>query len=218
MISALSSLKEHANPLLAQKQSAYLRDLFPFLGITKPHLNVLEKAIFKKYPLKTEKELVGHLEMLWEKEEREYQYMALSLSKKYKKLYSSSLLKTFEKMIRTKSWWDTVDDLSSNHVGVLLLSYPHLIEKMDAWIEDQNLWIRRCALIFQLKWKTKTDTKRLFHYIERTMGEKDFFMRKAIGWALREYSKTDPEAVKMFIEKHKERLSPLSLREGSKYI
>jgi 3-methyladenine DNA glycosylase AlkD len=128
------------------------------------------------------------------------------------------MLEIFEYLIRTKSWWDTVDDIAANLVGPLLSDYPELIKVMDSWIQDENIWIRRTALIFQLKWKKQTDTNRLFTYCGQVMHERDFFIRKAIGWALRQYSKTDPVAVKQFIQDNQFKLSPLSIKEGGKYV
>jgi 3-methyladenine DNA glycosylase AlkD len=128
------------------------------------------------------------------------------------------MLQTYANMIRMKSWWDTVDDIAANLVGMLLLDHPELVQAMDDWIQDEFLWIRRTALIFQLKYKQQTDCTRLFGYCTTVMHERDFFIRKAIGWALRQYSKTDPIAVKQFIQTHQHALSPLSVKEGSKYV
>jgi len=121
-------------------------------------------------------------------------------------------------MIRTNSWWDTVDTIAPNLVGHLVKTHHELTKLMDQWIEDPYLWIRRAALLHQLRWKEMTDEETLFRYCQKTMHEKDFFIRKAIGWVLREYSKTNPRSVKKFIAKYQSNLSPLSIREGSKYL
>lgn len=207
-----------ANPNIATKQSAYLRDLYPFLGIKKPVQMQLEKEIFKQYPLKEPDQLEEVLFYLWKKEEREYQYTAMHLAKHYRKFSTATDLGIYEWMIRNKSWWDTVDEIASNLVGSLVIKYPELLKMLDQWIEDPDLWIRRSALIFQLKWKEKTDEKRLFNYCEQTMHEKEFFMRKAIGWALRQHSKIDPKTVAAFIHNNHTHLSPLSIREATKYL
>jgi len=205
-----------ANPEIARKQSAYMRNLFPFLGLTKPQRELLEKQLIKKeLDLSMLKSILARL---WEKEEREFQYTALCLSLRHKKIWTPATLSTFESMIRNKSWWDTVDVLAANHVGLLVKTHLQLVKTMDKWIADPYLWIRRTALLFQLRWKKETDEERLFEYCKRTMHEKDFFIRKAIGWALREYSKTHPKAVEKFIDAHRAQLSNLSIREGSKYL
>jgi 3-methyladenine DNA glycosylase AlkD len=207
-----------ADEAYGKKQKAYMRHLFTFLGLSRPVRNVVQKPLFKKYPIHNEQELEQILDILWNKEHREFQYAALDLAEHFRKLATPQMLKTYEKMIREKSWWDTVDDVAANLVGMLVLDHPELIETMDRWIEDESLWIRRTALIFQLRWKRQTDTNRLFHYCTQVMHERDFFIRKAIGWALRQYSKTDPIAVKQFIHINQQTLSPLSIKEGSKYV
>lgn len=216
----LQSLQEKfqslQNPILALKQKSYLRDLFPIFGITKPELKVALREVFKAHPVKTEKELHLLLLALWEQKEREFHYAALELAKKYKKLWTPLSFPIFEKMIRTHSWWDSVDDIASNLVGALFLKQPELIAHMDHWIEDSDLWIRRTAILYQLKWKDKTDEKRLFSYCQKRAFEKEFFIRKAIGWALRERSKTHPQSVLTFIEQNE--LSTLSRKEASVYL
>jgi 3-methyladenine DNA glycosylase AlkD len=203
-----------ANPEIALKQSAYMRNLFPFLGIPKPERERLEKEIFKKAVY----DLPSLLLRLWEQDHREYQYTALCLAQRYRKILTPEIVPTLEKMIRTKSWWDTVDTIAPNLIGHLVKMHPELLPLMDQWIEDPYLWIRRSALLFQLRWKKETDEKRLFHYCQKTLHEKDFFIRKAIGWVLREYSKTSPASVSRFLSRHRSKLSPLSVREASKYL
>ena len=179
--------------------AAYMKNKFPFHGIKKPQSALIQRDLFKKYPLQTEQELIQALELLWDKPEREYQYVACNLAYNYKKLWSPAILPIFESLIRTKSWWDTVDILASKMVGTLLLQYPELVPLMNNWIEDEYLWIKRTALIYQLSYKEATNEKRLFSYCTKTMHEQEFFIRKAIGWALRQYARTNPLAVKVFI-------------------
>ncbi|MBS0648822.1 MAG: DNA alkylation repair protein [Verrucomicrobia bacterium] len=204
-----------ANPEIALKQAAYMRNLFPFLGIPKPERERLEKEIFKKTAIN---DLPGLLLRLWEQDHREYQYTALCLAQRHRKMLTPEIVPTLEKLIRTKSWWDTVDTIAPNLVGPLVKIHPKLLPLMDQWIEDPYLWIRRSALLFQLRWKKETDEERLFYYCQKTLHEKDFFIRKAIGWSLREYSKTKPASVRCFITHHRSRLSNLSLREACKYL
>lgn len=217
----IQALEEHftaiQNPYIAPQMKAYMRNLFPFLGIKKPERAQVQKLCFREYPLTTEKELVSALLTLWEKPEREYQMVALELAYHYRKLWTPSFITTVEKLIRTKSWWDTVDALASKMVGTLLLNYPELMGLMDDWIEDKDFWLRRSALIYQLSYKEKTDHKRLFRYCEKTLHEEEFFIRKAIGWALRQYARTEPDSVRSFIQKHKTVMSPLSYKEAGKH-
>lgn len=130
------------------------------------------------------------------------------------------MLDVFEKMIRTHSWWDTVDIISSKLVGTLIFQHrTDLQSVMEKWIIDaDSFWIQRCALIFQLSYKGDTDEDMLFRFCSTRMKDSEFFIRKAIGWALRQYSKTNPSAVRRYIQENEEGLSNLSKREGSKYI
>jgi 3-methyladenine DNA glycosylase AlkD len=208
----------NADEFHAQRKTAYMRHLFPFIGLLTPLRKTLQQPLFKTYAIHDERHLKGILGELWDKEQREFQYAALDLAASFRKLSSFQTLEAYEGMIRQKSWWDTVDDIAANLVGPLVSDHPNLLEVMDQWIQDENLWIRRTALIFQLKWKKQTDTRRLFSYCSQLMHERDFFIRKAIGWALRQYSKTDPRAVEQFIRNNQLKLSPLSIKEGSKYI
>jgi len=142
------------------------------------------------------------------------------LAFKYKKLWTPAMLGVFEKMIRTQSWWDTVDAISAKLVGGLIQQFPtDLMPHMEKWITDaESFWIQRCALIFQLSYKDETNEDMLFRFCAIRMKDSEFFIRKAIGWSLRQYSKNNPSAVRRFIEANSEELSPLSKREGSKYI
>lgn len=121
-------------------------------------------------------------------------------------------------LITTVPWWDTVDLLAAHVVGPLVAADPALAATMDAWIDDDDLWVARAALLHQLRFKADTDTERLFGYCLRRSGHPDFFIRKAIGWALREYAKTDPDAVRDFLVREQRRLAPLSVREALRSI
>ena len=209
---------QHSNPEIAQKQKAYLRNQFEFFGIAKPDRAQIEKEVIKKSNIKTEQELISAIKNLWAQDKREFHYAAMNLALAHKKLWTHNILHLFEFMIRTHSWWDTVDFIAPHLVGRFLESHPQLITKMDEWITDEYLWIRRAALIFQLRWKHNTNQELLFGYCTKTAHEKDFFIRKAIGWTLRQYSKTNPQAVKKYIQENGSKLSPLSLKEASKYI
>jgi len=202
---------------IAKKQSAYMKNLFPFLGLQKPIRAEIEKNVFNKNPIFHEKDLYFIIKKLFEMDFREYQYTACNLAYKYRKTFSKDTFFILEYMIRNKAWWDTVDIIAVKLLGFLLEKFPMLQENMDGWIDDKNLWIKRSALLFQLKYKNKTNNKKLFDYCEKAMNEENFFIKKAIGWVLREYSKTNKKAVKDFIEKNKNNLSRLSVREGSKY-
>jgi 3-methyladenine DNA glycosylase AlkD len=135
---------------------------------------------------------------------------------KFIKKFPRDAIQFLEKLLTTKSWWDSVDSIAPL-AGEMARKYPELIdETMNHWSVDDNFWLRRSAILFQLKYKQQTNEDLLYDYIVKNADSKEFFIQKAIGWALREYSKTNPESVKAFIEGN--HLAPLSIREGSKYL
>jgi 3-methyladenine DNA glycosylase AlkD len=126
-------------------------------------------------------------------------------------------LPVLEELIGVRSWWDTVDFLAPKLAGPLLLRYPELIGTYPGrWIESDNIWYQRSAILFQLDYKQQTDAQRLFDYIRRRADSREFFVQKAAGWALRQYSKTAPDAVREFIAGNE--LPPLTVREGLKWV
>lgn len=218
IVALQNALQDLSDNHVAIAQSAYMRNQFSFLGIKKPHVQKVAKAIFEKHQLSDETELIECMHTLWRLPEREYQYVAIDLLLYYKRLWSADLLTHIKQLILTKSWWDTVDTLAPHIVGRLLERYPLLITDVDLWITNDNMWLRRSALIYQLRAKHATDTARLFRNILCVAHEKEFFIRKAIGWSLREYAKTDPMAVKQFVWQHETLLSTLSKKEALRRI
>lgn len=196
----------------------YMRHLFPFYGVKSQPRKEIVKSSVKQFPIQSKSELITTFETLWKEEKRELHHIAMDLGERYKKFFDASSLSFFEKMICKNSWWDSIDRIAPTLVGSLLQKHPELVPEMDRWIEDENMWIRRSALIYQLKYKEKTNEKRLFTYCESRMHEEDFFIRKAIGWVLRQYARTNPKSVHKFVEKNRSELSPLSYREASKYL
>lgn len=213
-----SIFTKQADPVSAQKQSAYLLDQFPFFGLPKPKRAELQKELFNQYSHITRSELIEAVRSLWNKPQRELHYAALDLLVKHWKKLEPSDLCFLEELIRTNAWWDTVDSLAANVVGKLVLHQRNLLSDMDRWVDDEFLWIRRTALIFQLKWKKETEEEKLFAYCEKRLHENNFFIRKGIGWALREYSKSAPDPVSKFLSLHSSRMSKLSYKEASRLL
>lgn len=209
-------LSEQVNEEKAATMSAYLKHQFLFLGVMKPIRVQVQKEWLVK--LVSQKEINWELiHQLWLLEEREYQYVALDYLVKMKKYLVASDIEQLKCLIVTKSWWDTIDLLASHLVGELCRRHPELIEShLKSWSVDTNMWLRRSAILFQLKYKDQTNPNLLANIINENSHSKEFFIAKAIGWALREYSKTNQEWVRGFIENHD--LQPLSVREGSKYL
>ncbi|WML24414.1 DNA alkylation repair protein [Neobacillus sp. OS1-33] len=209
--------EEHRNEANAESMKKYMKDHFPFLGIKKPQRSELEKKFFQETGLLKDSFNHEFIQELWAKEEREYQYTALVYMEKSLKKLEKADLPFMEELIKTKSWWDTVDAIAPKPVGTIAEKFPEVVSgTIDVWAISENLWLRRAALLFQLKYKGKTNEEVLYHYIKQNADSKEFFIQKAIGWALREFSKTNPASVKTFIEGT--RLASLSVREGSKYL
>ncbi|MDF2961479.1 MAG: hypothetical protein K0S39_3214 [Paenibacillus sp.] len=209
-------LRAHADSDKAAPMQAYMRDLFPFLGVRSPERAALVKAFLQEHGLPQGTELQDTVRELWRLPEREFQYTALQLLEKQRKQLQPSDIDLLEHLVVNKSWWDTVDTIAGGLIGAHFTKFPELIPVYtERWISSDNLWLQRSALLFQLSYKSRTDAPILFDYIRRTADSKEFFLRKAIGWALRQYSKTDEAAVRRFVAEAK--LSPLSEREALKY-
>lgn len=206
------------DPRNAEAMAAYMRDQFPFAGIKTPERRALTRRALAGVVVDDEQELRRLAEACWAQPERELQYVACDVLARHVGVCGPSTVGWSRALITTKSWWDTVDPLATNVVGALVRRHRACVETMDAWIDDDDVWLVRTALLHQLRWKHETDADRLFAYCLRRAADPDFFVRKAIGWALREHSKTDPEAVERFVADHADVLSTLSRREALKVI
>jgi 3-methyladenine DNA glycosylase AlkD len=196
---------------------AYMKHHFAFLGIPKPQAKQLQKTFFQQFGLIPIDQLESAVKELWLQPEREYQYLALTLIDKSLKRLGWEAIDWLEELVVTKSWWDTVDYLAAHPIGFLLRQHKELRQKRPAvWLSSGNMWLMRTAILFQLYYKADTDVPQLFDAIRACADSREFFLGKAIGWALREYSKTDPQSVMEFVES--ERLSSLSVREALKIV
>ncbi|MEV6400282.1 DNA alkylation repair protein [Streptomyces sp. NPDC051907] len=207
-----------ADAARAVQAAAYMKGVAPFLGIPTPARRALSRTVLDGTPRPDEADCAALALRCWELPEREYQYFAVDYLRVHVGRCSSGFLPVARHLIVTVPWWDTVDLLAAHVVGPLVAADPKLAAVMDAWIEDDDLWIARTALLHQLRYREATDAERLFSYCLRQAGHRDFFIRKAIGWSLREYAKTDPEAVRDFVEGARDRLAPLSVREAMKNL
>ena len=194
---------------------AYMKNNFSFLGVQKPILKKIERDFFKPFikdPIDW-----AFVEECWQQPYREFQYIAMDyLDKKKKELRPEDFPKLKE-LAQTKSWWDSIDQLDLI-IGEITLHYPETKQVMLDWSKDQGFWLRRIAIDHQLMRKEKTDTDLLEKVILNNLGQNEFFINKAIGWSLRNYSKVNPDWVGAFIDRYRDQLSPLSIREGSKYL
>ena len=195
-----------------------MRDQFVFLGIKSPARVALSRDAVAGLTKPTQHDLVAVAQSCWDREEREYQYFAIWYLRRFVKQLDAEFIDTARFVITTRSWWDTVDDLAQNIVGPIVRADRRQAAVMDEWIDDDNFWLARTAILHQNRGKSDTDTERLFRYCDRRATDSEFFIRKAIGWALREYSKTDADAVRRYIKAHDAELSGLSKREGLKWL
>lgn len=209
--------EQHAHPENVSAMEAYMRNQFKFLGIKTPERTTILKQFIAGYGLPELTDLASVLLLLWSGVEREFQYVGCDLLDRFRKQLQPDILPTLEQLITTQSWWDTVDALASHTVGDLYQTYPDEVSAyIQSWRHSDNIWLRRTTLLFQLSYKANTDDELLFAVVKENAESDQFFIQKAIGWALREYSKTAPTVVNQFIERHS--LSALSRREALKWL
>jgi len=206
-------LQPLADPERAQAMAAYMKGQFEFLGIPTPVRRKMTQALFRPIP----GDLMATAESLWALPQREYQYVAGDLLRHHAQALSGEHLPALESLVLRKSWWDTVDGLAVT-IGHLVLKERDLARRMDELIRSPQMWLRRIALLHQLGSKAETDESRLYEYCRRCAPEREFFIRKAIGWALRQYARTNPVSVRNFLDAHGRELSGLSLREAAKHL
>ena len=207
----------YADPKIAAEQRAYLRDQFMFYGLKTPVRRAMQKPFLAKEYLPPKEILENLVRALWNRPQREYHYFAQELVQKYTKQFEVKDISLFEFMVTNNSWWDTVDFIATKLIGEYFRKFP---EKRDSyvkkWLASNNMWLQRSCIIFQLLSKEKMDKEFLAYIINSLLGSEEFFINKAIGWALRDYSKTNPEWVRYFVARTQ--LHPLSEREAMRLI
>ena len=210
-------LEENRNELLAESMEKYMQDKFRFLSIRGPKRTELYK---KYFPAARKTKVIdwNFIESCWNKEEREFQYAVVYYLKTMQKFLKKGDISKLKYLIVTKSWWDTVD-LLSKIIGDVVKRNKELKTLMLEWSDEQNnIWLRRVAILHQLSFKEEVDKLLLETILEANLSDSEFFINKAIGWSLRDYSKVNPEWVRKFIEKNRSDMANLSLREASKYL
>ena len=207
---------QHKNEEQAQKMSKYMLNKFEYIGIKTPERRKIFKNFFKEY--KNEEKIDWEfVNKCWENRYREFQYVAADYLKDKKDKLTIDDIPKIKQFTLKKSWWDTIDNLDMT-IGALALKDSNVNKILLEWSIDENIWLRRIAIDHQLLRKEKTNTELLEKILKNNLGQAEFFINKAIGWALRDYSKTNPEWVKNFIEKNKEKMAKLSIKEASKYL
>ena len=209
--------EKHKNAKIALEQKAYMRHQFQFYGLKATVRREIQKPFFIKEYLPQKSEIEHIIKTLWEKPQREYQHFAQELAFKYVKQLELKDINLFEFMVINKSWWDTVDFIANKLMGEYFKTFPNQKEKyVTKWLKSNNIWLQRSALLFQLKYKNKIDTVLLSSTINSLLNSKEFFINKAIGWVLREYSRTNPNWVIEFVNNTE--LSTLSKKEALRLL
>ena len=210
---AFEFLRDEEN---ARHMEAYMRDRFKFYGLQTPE----RRAVYKDVIARDKKGGVidrEFLEQCWADEHREFQYLVTDYLRAMQRFLTYEDVPFVEQFIRSKQWWDTIDGLDRT-VGGIAFRDPRINDLMLRWSTDEDFWVRRLAIDHQLLRKNDTDEDLLEKIIVNNFGSDEFFINKAIGWSLRDYSKTNPAWVRDFIDKYRDRMALLSLREASKYL
>ncbi|MGF1734919.1 DNA alkylation repair protein [Photobacterium satsumensis] len=211
-------MAEAGNAEDAKAMQAYMKTEQAFYGVKAPE----RKAIFKQAREHTA--ITSFIEYkrlvlwLWSGVNREEQYLAMDAAEYYKSFRILEAFPVYEEMLTEASHWDTVDKIASNLIGPLVKEHRELEDVVRGWRQSDNMWLRRASLLVHLKHKQETNLSLLEETILMLANEKEFFIRKAIGWVLREYAKTDAEYVKSFVHRYQEQLSPLSQQEAVKNL
>jgi len=215
-------LKKVADPIRAPQMQKYMKSAMPFYGVPAPQLKLILRVLLKDLKYKNQAEWQRVVLLIWQGAKfREERYAALALlrhrsAQEFKNLKQLPLLK---KLIKVGAWWDFVDEIASHSLCDLFQVDEKIMTlEMTKWSSDKNLWVRRAAIISQLNRKEKTNTQLLFSCIQSNLHSKDFFINKAIGWALRQYARIDAKEVRHFVNQNSQKLAPLSIREALKHL
>ncbi len=212
-----AQLHAHRHEENAFHMEKYMKGHFPFYGVKGPVREEIFRDFNAKFKVEDYAQLMDLVMALWEREQRENQFFAMDLIYKYKKLWNEHFVADMEKLILSKSWWDTVDMLSGKYCSLYYLKHPEgMGTTYRRWSRHPNMWLNRSAIIGQNRLKDKTDRKLLEDCIVPHLGSNEFFLRKGIGWALRDLSKTDPGWVIAFTQRYE--LKPLSLKEALRLL
>lgn len=211
------AFEKNADPSIAAGAKTYMRNLSEFYGLPSPLRRQLTKEFIAKSGYPPYEQLDKMVRFAWEQPQREWQYVAMEILEKFNKKADQSILNLVEWMIMNESWWDSVDFIAPNIAGAVFKKYPEIkMQYIEKWMQSGNIWLQRSCLLHQLRDNKTADRDLLFNLCDRLSAHPDFFIRKAIGWSLRQYSKAFPEAVIDFVNTHK--LSNLSHKEALKVI
>lgn len=212
-------LRSLADPAAAVGMAAYMKTDMPFYGVKKPQRDLVLREMTRRFPMAGRDDYVAGVLELWSMPHREEKYLAIALARSDDRFVDLDSVALYRRLIIEGAWWDFVDDVAVHLVGgVHRADRDRMTPILDAWVDDPVMWLRRTAIIAQLGHGADTDADRLFDYCLRRAAEKEFFIRKAIGWALRQYARTDPGAVRAFVLSHRQAWSALTFREATKHL
>jgi 3-methyladenine DNA glycosylase AlkD len=213
----VSAFEAKADPSRADAMAAYMRHMFVFYGLPAPVRRKAATDFVAAHKTCSEDELLAAVDRLWAMEQREFTYTATDLLRTHWRRLSPGSLPRLRTLVQTNSWWDSVDPIA-HVIGVLALNYEELRSEMDQWVHDGDRWIVRVALLHQLSWKDAAEPERIFGYCRERGADEDFFIRKAIGWALRDLAGSHRDEVELFLAEHGDELSKMSVDEATKHF
>ena len=211
-------LRRGADPVLAERYHQYTRRQFPYYGWRMADVRRLGSTVFRAHGLPVNEDLADFCTLAFEQAEREYHHLGCwALEKAHHKCVAPQFV-LLEELIETQTWWDTVDWLAKV-AGAQFVLYPdQIVPVTERWMQSKNLWLQRVCLIFQLRYRERTDTTLLFSYILRLLPTQEFFLQKAMGWALRQHTRTDAAVIKTFVQTHETILPNLTKREALRLL
>lgn len=213
------ALTAAADPEKARAMARYMKTDMPFYGVQKPGRAPILRQLRREFPPADRNEYEALVLALWGLPHREEKYLAQGVAAAFPEFVVPASFPIYERFVVEGAWWDFVDDTATHLIRHLVLEFGEQTWPLvDRWNEDDDMWRRRSSLICQVGARERTDVDRLFRYCLARADETEFFIRKAIGWALRDYAYVDPEAVAGFVSSHRGRLSGLSFREATKHI
>jgi 3-methyladenine DNA glycosylase AlkD len=211
-------LIQAADPAKAGPMASYMKTEMSFYGVSSRERKAILKLLAREFRASSRTEYAHAVRTLWHGEFREEKYLAIAYARSFPRYVTLSSIPIYKTMITQGAWWDFVDEIAAHLVGsVLLRQRDRLTPTMESWTTSNDIWLRRTSIICQLRHKAQTDTSLLETVCTRNLESTEFFIRKAIGWALREYAKTDPEWVIAYVERHRHEMSGLTHREAVKH-
>lgn len=216
---ASTRLSAQADPGRAAAMAAYMKTEMPLYGVQAPDLRAITRELVTRFPASDWEDYDGAVRALWRRPHREEKHLAIRYARRFPRFINPRSIPLYRTMIVEGAWWDFVDTIAANLVGsVLVGDRSEVTPVVRTWIDDPDMWLRRSSIICQLGHKADTDTALLREACVANLADKEFFIRKAIGWSLREYAKTDPDWVRAFVVTHRDDMSALSIRESTKHL